>query len=90
MVKSSNFLGMQATSATSVTLAFYSSSNDGDDRDDIVLTIDSGAHEEVFKQIANAMTNNRIGGGGFVTIADDVNSVYVTPEITGVSAVNFG
>ena len=92
LVKSSNFLGAHASAADRMILSFYSTSNDGDDRDEVILNIKNGTHVQVLTAIGNAMINNRPGGGGIITIADNVSAtdpgIYLTTDITACGNVS--
>tara|TARA_R100000951_G_scaffold14879_1_gene11640 strand:- start:68 stop:406 length:339 start_codon:yes stop_codon:yes gene_type:complete len=83
LVRSSKFQALQLTSATSLTMSFYSGSNDGDDRDDVVINFTSGKHKEVCEYLAAIMKGNcRPGGGGTQVVADNVAKVYGSHYIT--------
>tara|TARA_R110001592_G_scaffold246865_1_gene508868 strand:- start:1276 stop:1614 length:339 start_codon:yes stop_codon:yes gene_type:complete len=90
LVRSSKFQALQLTSATALTMSFYSASNDGDDRDDIVINFTSGKHKEVCEYLAAVMKGNcRPGGGGTQVIADNVRKVYGSQYITSCGNVAY-
>ena len=57
-----------------------------DDNDKVVIIINTNKHKEVVKEI---VTNINLGtkDGGFITVGDDVNSIYMHPDITSVESI---
>ena len=85
-----DFIGLQLTSATSLTLSFFGTSNDGDDHDDVIINFTSGKHKQVCRYIAAVLKGLvRVGGGGIVTVADNKYSVYGHQYITSCGNIAF-
>ena len=57
-----------------------------DDNEFVVLKITSGKHKQVMDAII-AEINSGSRDGGFITVADDVNSIYLHPDILGVDSI---
>jgi len=57
-----------------------------DDNDKIILSINSNKHKEVVKEVVTRI-NAGTKDGGFITVADDVNSIYLHPDITGIESI---
>tara|TARA_R110002020_G_scaffold131836_1_gene294594 strand:+ start:161 stop:502 length:342 start_codon:yes stop_codon:yes gene_type:complete len=57
-----------------------------DDNDKVLLSISTGKHKEVMDAIV-AEINSGSRDGGFITVADDVNSIYLHPDILGVDSI---
>jgi hypothetical protein len=90
LVRSSKFQALQLTSATSLTMSFYSASNDGNDRDDVIINFTSGKHKEVCEYLAAVMRGScRPGGGGTRVIADDNTGTYGSQYITSCGTVAY-
>tara|TARA_R100001443_G_scaffold113230_1_gene127638 strand:- start:5527 stop:5901 length:375 start_codon:yes stop_codon:yes gene_type:complete len=90
MVKAEDLISIEATSDTTITLrfkprmnAFGQSAADGDDvTDSVVLTHNNNKAKNVMGAIAKAI--NYGGSDNMIVIADDVDSEYVTSEVTAV------
>ena len=93
MVSASDLISMEATSDTTLTLRFKPRMNnfaaggnataDADNlTDSVVLTHDTNKAKNVMGAIAKAI--NYGGADSMIVIADDVDSEYVTSEVTAV------
>ena len=78
-------LGAAQTAATTVAVYLAPLTNDASDRDVQTLTVTSGTGKEVIESIVRAANQPVNQTGGFVVVADDVNSIYVNADITAVS-----
>jgi hypothetical protein len=80
----------EMASATSLRVYFESSQeNDADsgiDAAHVVLTIASGKYKEALQDIVSAI-NAHPNGDPFVTVADEVNSVYASSHITACASI---
>jgi len=79
-----------SSSASTKILLFFlplaTTSDVEDDNDKVLLSINSGKHKEVMDAIV-AEINSGSRDGGFITVADDVNSIYLHPDILGVDSI---
>jgi hypothetical protein len=88
----SSFAGMTVAADSTILMRFIPSFNpvgaaDGD-VDLVTVTCNADTELKVFKSIANAVSGGLPHGSGpegYVVIADDVNSDYVDPNITGIA-----
>ena len=78
-------LSSMSIAATAVTLRFLGQGTSTSGTDAVVLACAAGNEEQVLEDIAGAMANAR---DGMTVIADDKNSLYVTPLITGVTSIS--
>ncbi len=79
----SGFLGIDATSATNLSMTFKSVAGDADEAS-IQLTVTTGKAKEVCNAIVDAISFSK---DPFVVIADDVNSVFIHPDLTACSTI---
>ena len=90
MNTAANFRGAYASTET-VDIYFKSAKVGGDSGagyDKIIVACTNGEEDRAVEQLASA-----IGGaksGGYVVIADDVNSVYACQDITSVTSITMG
>ena len=90
MVNAEDLISMEASSDTTITMrfnprmnAFGQSAADVDDvTDSVILTHDTNKAKNVMGAIARAI--NYGGADSMIVIADDVDSEYVTSEVTAV------
>ena len=83
LIPADNVVGFDVQDATN--LWVYNAGIDGIDNGGIMkLTVTSGKLEAVQKAIVDAINYSK---DPFIVLADDQNSVYLHPDITGVSAV---
>ena len=78
-------LSSMSIAATAVTLRFLGQGSSSAGTDAVVLACAAGNEEAVLEICASAMANAR---KGMTVIADDKNSVYVDPLITGVTSIS--
>ena len=84
-----SFKGGEPTGGTTLRLYFLpriTGSNVEDEHEKIDLTIASGKHKQVMDAII-AEINSGSRDGGFITVADKPNSIFLTSEITDVAAI---
>ena len=85
----SSFLGMTVAADATILMKFVSSigslGTDGAAADIVTVTCTADTELTVFKSIAQAIKGKVATKEGFVTVADDVNSVYVDSNITGIA-----
>ena len=92
MYPASSFRGVEpnASSATTKIIFYFlpmsTTSDVEDDNDKIILSINSNKHKEVVKEVVTRI-NAGTKDGGFITVADDVNSIYLHPDITGIESI---
>ena len=85
MNSSRNFRGADVTGNTEVTVYFASAqSGVGGAYDSVVLNINAGKEIQVMEAIAGAMAGSR---KHVTVIADDINNVYCSDEITDCGAI---
>ena len=89
MVKAEDLISMESTSDTTITMrfkprmnAFGQSAADVDDLTDSVVLTHANKSKNVMGAIARAI--NYGGSDSMVVVADDVDSEYVTSEVTAV------
>jgi len=85
----SSFRGFVCRSATAITVCFTSTKDSHQDttaggQDMITLTITSGAHRQVIKELSNIFYNN---DQTFIVVADKDNEIYAVSDITDVGIV---
>ena len=80
----------EMASATSMRVYFESTQENqgtsGVDAAHVVLTIASGKYKEALQDIVSAI-NAHPNGDPFVTVADEVNSVYASAHVTACASV---
>tara|TARA_R100001463_G_C3388979_1_gene206621 strand:+ start:158 stop:493 length:336 start_codon:yes stop_codon:yes gene_type:complete len=85
----SRFLGMTVAADATILMKFVSSigslGTDGAAADIVTVTCTADTELTVFKSIAVALAGKVATKEGYLTIADDVNSVYVDTNITGIA-----
>jgi hypothetical protein len=87
----SSFAGMTCAGDGAVLMRFIPSFNPvgaaDTDVDTVTVTCNSDTELKVFKAIADAIAGDFSAHSkrGYVVIADDVNSAYVHPDITGIA-----
>ena len=79
------------SSSASTKIVFYflpitTTSEVEDDNDKVLISINTGKHKEVIKEVVTRI-NAGSKDGGFITVADDVNSIYLHPDITGIDSI---
>ena len=91
MVNAEDLISMEATSDTTITMRFKQRMNSHGDgsaanadniTDSVILTHDTNKAKNVMGAIARAI--NYGGADNMIVIADDVDSEYVTSEVTAV------
>jgi len=82
-----NFKGVDVTGNTEVTIYFASatSSNPGGAFDSVALNITAGKEIQVMEALAGAMAGS--ARKPFTVVADDINSVYCSDDITSCGAI---
>ena len=90
MFPASRLTGMAPSAAGTLTLFFESlqrrfptglevdHANNFDNHDSVVLAITSRRHKEVMKSIVQAINEPVSKNGGFIVVADDVTTTYLT------------
>ena len=78
-------LSSMSIAATAITLNFLGQGTSTSGVDSVVLGCDAGNEEACLEAIASALANAR---DGMTIIADDKNSKYLIPEITGVTSIS--
>ena len=78
-------LSSMSIAATAVTLRFLGQGSSTSGTDAVVLGCAAGNEEMVLEAVSGAMANAR---DGMTIIADDKNSKYLIPEITGVTSIS--
>ena len=78
-------LSSMSIAANAVTLRFLGQGSSSSGTDAVVLACAAGNEEAVLEICASAMASTR---KGMTVIADDKNSVYVDPLITGVTSIS--
>ena len=84
-----SFRGGEPTGSTSLRLYFIpriTGSDVEDEHEKIDLTIASGKHKQVLDAIV-AEINSGSRDGGFITVADKPNSIFLNSNITDVAAI---
>ena len=84
-----SFKGGEPTANTTLRLYFLpriTGSNVEDEHEKIDLTIASGKHKQVLDAIV-AEINSGSRDGGFITVADKPNSIFLTSEIENVADI---
>lgn len=83
MYPASQLLAVTCAADATVLVKFVGGTNDGSAAsvDIVTLTVTSNTEAAVMKAIAQA-ANAPVIQGGVVTVADDVNSVYLVDDIT--------
>ena len=82
--------GMEPSTLTSLKIYFKprnTSSFVEDDHEFVVITIASGKHKQVMDAII-AEINSGSRDGGFITVADEQNSIYLNSSITGCTDIS--
>ena len=78
-------LSSMSSATTAVTLTFASTVGTSASNDVIVLTVTAGKEEAVMEALAGAFANLR---AGMTVVADDKNSIYLSPGITALSSIS--
>ena len=80
-------LSSMSSSTAAVTLRFLGqgASATATSTDAIVLTVTAGQEEQVMEDLSGAMANLR---AGMTVVADDKNSIYLSPGITALSSIS--
>ena len=78
-------LSSMSIAATAVTLRFLGQGSSSSGTDAVVLACAAGNEEAVLEICASAIANAR---KGMTVIADDKNSIYIDPLITGVTSIS--
>ena len=78
-------LSSMSSATTAVTLNFASTVGTSASNDVIVLTVTAGQEEQVMEDLAGAFANLR---AGMTVIADDKNSVYLSPGVTALNSIS--
>jgi len=92
MYPASSFRGVEpnaSNAGTKIILYFLpmsTTSDVEDDNDKIIMIINPNKHKEVMKEIVTRI-NAGTKDGGFITVADDVNSIYLHPDITSIESI---
>ena len=92
MVPVADLVGFQAASDTTVDIYFKPQLSDTGGvpgsiiNDKVQLTVNTAKRKEVMKALAEA-TNQGPHSDGITIIADDVNSTYLTSDITAVASL---
>ena len=83
MYPASQLLAVTCAADATVLVKFVGGTNDGGAAsvDTVTLTVTADKEADVMKAIAQA-ANAPVIQGGVVTVADDVNSVYISSHIT--------
>ena len=83
MYPASQLLAVTCAADATVLVKFVGGTNDGSAAsiDTVTLTVTADKEADVMKAIAQA-ANAPVIQGGVVTVADDVNSVYISSHIT--------
>tara|TARA_R100000781_G_C3981727_1_gene93771 strand:- start:46 stop:381 length:336 start_codon:yes stop_codon:yes gene_type:complete len=86
----SRLYGMTVAADATILMKFHSSigsgGTDGSAADIITITVTADTELATFKHIAEAIEGARRNPSlGYVTIADDVNSSYVSSNMTGIA-----
>ena len=78
----SAFAGFGVTNTTTLDLYFKGLLEDsgGTNHDKVTLTITTNKHKEVMEAISDKMV---YGTDPFIVVADDSNSVFIHPDVTG-------
>jgi hypothetical protein len=79
----SQFMGFQHAADTTLLMKFKPLTNDTADGDQVTLTIASNSEKAVIEAIIDAINDHY--SSGMVVVADNVNQVYISSNVTDVS-----